>query len=59
MQDSDRWILLVTGKHADEAVPLANGALADADFMRVGEEDLGAGEIDALGHAAKVWLAER
>ena len=33
-------------------MPLTNGALAGADVARVGEEDLGAGEIDALGHAA-------
>jgi hypothetical protein len=40
-------------------MPLTNGTLAGADVACVGEEDLGAGEIDALGHAAKAWLAEQ
>lgn len=45
-------IFLVYRKHSDESVPLADGALAGADFTRVGQEDFRPGKIDALGHGA-------
>ena len=46
-------IFLVCREHSDESVPLADDALAGADFTRVGQEDFRPGEIDALGHGAR------
>ena len=44
------WItvpLLVAGEDSDEPAPLTDGPLACVGFARIGQEDFGAGEIDA------------
>src|SRR5262249_45488920 len=43
-------VFLVGGEHPDQAVAFTDGAFARADVACIGEEDLGTGEIDALGH---------
>ena len=45
-------ILLIGGKHTEEPVLLADGALSRPDLARIGQKDLRPGEIDARAHHA-------
>jgi hypothetical protein len=38
--------LFVGREHPDKPMPLTDGSLTRADFAGVGQEDLGAGEVD-------------